>query len=169
MDGERKLVWTAEELGRASFRYLHPLDEGAEARLTPISRVAGMRRAGVNLVRVPPGRRAFPAHRHHAEEEWAYVVSGTAEVRLDGEVHLLGPGGFVAFPPGGPAHSVANPSGTEELVCLMGGENAAAEIVDFTDAGQRLVRAGALLETAAAAGFAPFDFFSRSPLPESTP
>jgi uncharacterized cupin superfamily protein len=163
MGGTRKLVWTGEELSKATFRYRHPLDDEAEVALTPLSRVARLERAGVNLVRVPPGRRAFPAHRHHLEEEWVFVISGTAEVRLDDTMHRLGPGGFVAFPPGGPVHAVRNPSAAEDLVCLTGGENAAAEIVDFPDAGRRLVRGQGLLAAAPSGAFEPFDFFSRSP------
>ena len=161
----RKLVWTAEELGQAGARFLHPLDDDAEAVLVPLSRFTGMQRAGVSIVRVPAGKRAFPVHRHHVEEEWVYVLSGTAGLRMDGETHRLAAGGFAFFPPGGPAHAVENRSG-EELVCLMGGESAPAEVVDFTEAGRRLVRAPGLAEDAPAGSFAPFDFFSRSPLPE---
>jgi hypothetical protein len=51
----------------------------------------------------------------------------------------------------------------------MGGENAPADIIDFADAARRLVRAPATLEAAPAAAFEPFDFYSRTPLPESTP
>jgi uncharacterized cupin superfamily protein len=163
---DRKLVWTAEELAATSFRFCHPLDDGAEAVLTPISRIARLERAGVNLVRVPPGRRAFPVHRHHVEEEWVFILSGTAEITLDAAHHRLGPGAFVAFPPGGPAHAVANPSAEDDLVCLAGGENAPGEIVDFPHAGQRIVRGRDLFEIAAADSFGPFDYFSRTPLPE---
>ena len=169
MRDDRKLVWTAGELADAGFRFRHPLDDEAEAVLTPLSRFTGLQRAGVNLVRVSPGRRAFPAHRHHVEEEWVFVLSGTAAVRIGAEVHPLAPGGFAAFPPGGPAHAVENPSEGEDLVCLMGGENAPADIVDFADAARRLVRASGMLESAPAGAFEPFDFYSRTPLPESTP
>jgi uncharacterized cupin superfamily protein len=164
---DRKLVWTAGELAANSFRFCHPLDDGAEAVLTPMSRIARMERAGVNLVCVPPGRRAFPVHRHHVEEEWVFVLSGTAEITLDAACHRLGPGGFVAFPPGGPAHAVANPSASDDLVVLAGGENAPGEIVDFPKAGRRIVRGRDLFEIAAADSFGPFDYFSKTPLPES--
>ena len=168
MTDERKLVWTAEEIGASAFRFLHPLDDGAEVFLAPLSRITGLERAGVNLVRVPPGRRAFPLHRHHVEEEWVYVLSGSAEVRLDAERHRLGPGGFAVFPPGGPAHAVENPSAEADLVCLTGGENAPGEIVDFPEACRRIVRGRDLFESADTAGFGPFDYFSKSPLPEGT-
>lgn len=169
MAEDRKLVWTAGELAEAGFTFRHPLDDQAEAVLTPLSRIARLQRAGVNLVRVPPGRRAFPAHRHHVEEEWVFVLSGAAAVRTGAEVHPLGPGGFAAFPPGGPAHAVENPSESEELVCLMGGENAPADVVDFADAAGRLVRTPGMLDVAPAGAFEPFDFYSRTPLPESAP
>lgn len=165
---ERKLVWTAEEVEAAAFRFLHPLDDRAEVILAPLSRMAALEHAGVNLVRVSPGRRAFPLHRHHVEEEWVYVLAGTAAVRLDGERHRLGPGGFAVFPPGGPAHAVENPSAETDLVCLTGGENAPAEIVDFPEAGRRIVCGRDLFEIAEAGSFAPFDYFSKSPLPERT-
>jgi uncharacterized cupin superfamily protein len=163
---EHKPVWTAEEVRATEFRFRHPLDDGAEVFLSPLSRITGLERAGVNLVRVPPGRRAFPLHRHHVEEEWVYVVSGIAEVRLDAERRRLGPGGFAVFPPGGPAHAVENPSANAYLVCLMGGENAPGEIVDFPEAGTRIVRGRNLFQIADAGAFGHFDYFSRSPLPE---
>jgi uncharacterized cupin superfamily protein len=165
---ERKLVWTADEIGAATFRFVHPLDDGAEVLLAPLSRMAGLERAGINLIRVPPGRRAFPLHRHHVEEEWVWVVSGTAEVRLDAERHRIGPGGLAVFPPGGPAHAVENPSADTDLVCLTGGENAPGEIVDFPEAGRRIVRGRGLFQIGDADAFSPFDYFSRSPLPERT-
>lgn len=168
MSDERKLVWTAEELAATSFRFLHPLDDNAEAVLTPISRIAQLERAGVNLVRVPPGRRAFPVHRHHVEEEWVYVLAGIAEVRLDDLRHRLGPGAFVAFPPGGPAHAVENASAEDDLLCLAGGENAPGEIVDFPEAERRIVRGRTMFEIAGTEGFAPFDYFSKTPLPEGS-
>ncbi len=168
MPDETKLVWTAEELAATSFRFQHPLDHDAEAVLTPISRVARLQRAGVNLVRVPPKRRAFPVHRHHVEEEWVFILSGTAEIRLDDARRRVGPGDFVAFPPGGPAHAVENPSDTEDLLCLAGGENAPGEIVDFPAAGKRIVRGRGLFEIADAKAFGPFDYFSKTPLPKSS-
>jgi uncharacterized cupin superfamily protein len=167
MTRDRKLVWTAEEISAAGFRFSHPLDDGAEVLLTPLSRIGGLERAGVNMVCVPPGRRAFPLHRHHVEEEWVYVISGTADVRLDAERHRLGPGGFAVFPPGGPAHAVENPSSEADLVCLTGGENARGEIVDFPEAGKRIVRGSGLFEIADAGSFGPFNYFSTTPLPGS--
>ena len=157
-------VLSADEIAAAGFRFGHPLDEEAEVTMSPLSRLAGLGRAGVNLVRVAPGRTAFPLHRHMVEEEWTYVLSGEAEVTLDDAIHRLGPGAFVAFPAGGPPHQVRNP-GDAELVCLMGGEHRPFEAVDFPDHGKRVTRTGAGVEIADADAFEPFDFFARTPRP----
>ena len=105
---QSKLVWQSMDLAATKFTYRHPLVENAEVSLVPLSRLAGLMRAGVNLVEIPPGRQAFAHHRHHVEEEWVYVLSGTATVRLDDETHELAAGGFEAFIPGGAAHSISN-------------------------------------------------------------
>ena len=162
-----RLVLTPDEVAAAGFRFGHPLDQAAEVTMTPLSRLAGLERTGINLVRVAPGRKAFPLHRHLVEEEWTYVLTGEAEVTLGEAVHRLGPGGFVAFPPGGPPHQVANP-GAAELVCLMGGEHRPFDAVDFPEHGKRVTRSGAGTEVGDALSFEPFDFFSRTPLPVGT-
>ena len=167
MTGAPPLLLSAEEVAARGFRFGHPLEEEAEVTMTPLSRLTGLARAGVNLVRVAPGRKAFPLHRHMVEEEWTYVLSGEAEVTLGDAVHRLGAGAFVAFPAGGPPHQVRN-AGDTELVCLMGGEHRAFEAVDFPDHGKRLTRTSAGTEIGAADSFEPFDFFSRTPLPVGT-
>lgn len=163
---ERKLVWTAEEIGAAESCFHDPLDDGAEVFPAPLSRIAGLQRAGINFVRVPPGRRAFPLHRHDVEAEWAYVISGTADTRLGAGHHGPGAGGSAVFPAGGPAHAVEDPSAEAELICLTGGENAPAEIVGVPEALKRIVRGRDMFDVADAKGFAPFGHLSKSPLSE---
>src|ERR687893_2971495 len=48
-----------------------------------------------------------PPHVHTREDEFWYVVDGTFEIRIDDEVHTLGPGGF-AFAPRGTVHNFRN-------------------------------------------------------------
>lgn len=166
MSGPRT-VWTAEETAAAGFDYRHPLDEGARVWIAALSRMSGLARTGVNLIRVAPGARAFPRHRHHVEEEWVFVLEGTATVRIGDAEHRLAPGGFAAFAPGGPAHCVEN-RGEAALLCLTGGESAAAEIVDFPDQGARVVN-GADGPRRLPLEDAPFDFFALTPPPGRRP
>jgi hypothetical protein len=60
---------------------------------------AGGVKLGCPLFRVQPGRSAFPAHRHHANEEAIHVPAGEGILRLDGAEHTVGPG---AAPPADP-------------------------------------------------------------------
>lgn len=159
-----KPVLRAEDVAASGFPFGHPLEEEAEVTVHTLSRLTGLTRTGLNLVRVAPGRKAFPLHRHHVEEEWVYVLQGEAEVTLDDETVTVGPGSFVAFHPGGPAHQVQN-AGTGELVCLMGGETRQMETIDYPEHGKRLTRAGDLVEIGEIDSFETFDFFARTPPP----
>jgi uncharacterized cupin superfamily protein len=106
-----------------------------------LSRAAGMRRVAVNLVFIPPGKESAVFHVHHREEEWVHVLEGRGTVELDDGVHALGPGDFVAFPPGA-GHLVSN-TGSERLLLLEGGEIIPdVEVADFPRLGRRLVRYG---------------------------
>ncbi len=159
------LVLRADEIARAPFDFRHPLDAAAEIRLFGLGRMAGLKKSGVSLAHLDPGRTSFPLHRHHAEEEWIFVLSGTGTLTLDESETPLHPGDFAAFPASGPAHKLVN-SGEETLIYLMGGSVAEVEVVDFPEAGLRLTRRGAgpdmVAETAPADGFEPFDFLARS-------
>jgi len=53
---------------------------------------AGSQKLGCTLYQVPPGKAAFPAHVHHANEEAIYILTGTGTMRLGGEQHPVGPG-----------------------------------------------------------------------------
>lgn len=82
---------------------------------------------------LPAGKRSFPMHTHHVTEEALYVVSGRAKVRTpDGET-AVGPGDYVAFPAGGPAHQLVN-DGSEPLVYLAFSVNVAGvDVVEYPE------------------------------------
>jgi mannose-6-phosphate isomerase-like protein (cupin superfamily) len=79
----------------------------------------------------PPGF-APPLHRHLAEDELFYLLSGTAEFRCDGHVLPAGPGDFVLLPVGlphtflvGPEQplrvlQITTPSGFEDFAAVAG-------------------------------------------------
>jgi mannose-6-phosphate isomerase-like protein (cupin superfamily) len=69
----------------------------------------------VKRIEVSPGRRlSYQRHAHRAEH-W-FVVAGTAEVTLDGEVRALSAGDAVDVPRGS-AHRIAN-TGDEVMVFI---------------------------------------------------
>ena len=69
------------------------------------------------LWELPPGKKSFPLHSHAVTEEALFVISGTAKVRTPDGLTPIGPGDYVSFPAGGPAHQVIN-DGTAPLVYL---------------------------------------------------
>jgi uncharacterized cupin superfamily protein len=93
------------------------------------------------LWELPPGKRSFPMHFHHVTEEALFVVSGTAKVRTpDGETEI-GPGDFVSFFAGGPAHQLVN-DGTEPLVYLGLSAVQGADIVEYPESNKIALSAG---------------------------
>jgi transcriptional regulator with XRE-family HTH domain len=73
---------------------------------------------GAQLLVLPAGRE--PAFRHrHEGEEWATVLAGTAEVRVNGEVHLMREGDSIHFR-AHHDHSYANLSAAPATLLVAG-------------------------------------------------
>ncbi len=88
-----------------------------------------------SLWELPPGKRSFPLHVHHVTEEALFVVSGRGRVRTpDGETEI-GPGDYVSFPAGGPAHQLIN-EGTEPMIYLGLSAVFGVDIVEYPDSGK---------------------------------
>src|SRR4051812_6843603 len=68
----------------------------------------GGEKLSAGLWELPPGKRSFPLHVHHVTEEALFVLSGRGAVRTEEGQTPIGPGDFVSFPPGGPAHQLVN-------------------------------------------------------------
>ena len=65
---------------------------------------------GCSLTIVPPGKRAYPFHRHHVIHEMFYVISGQGEVRIGAERKPIRAGTLIASPAGGEPHQIINTS-----------------------------------------------------------
>src|SRR5215470_11826959 len=97
MPEKQTCLLRAEERGD-EFRFQHPLNEKSEIFGHQLSRRVGLRRAAVNVMRVPPRKESFVYHSHQSEEEWIYVLSGRAVVKIDEHEYEVGPGDFIGFP-----------------------------------------------------------------------
>ena len=122
-------------------RYVHPLDATCDTLGRFVSRASGLKRAGLSVMRLAPGKASFPLHAHQCEEEWVYILEGAATALIGDAAYTVGAGDFVAYPAGGAPHSLRN-DGAADVVYLMGGENLAADIVDFPVLGRRMTRVG---------------------------
>ncbi|MDJ0824389.1 MAG: cupin domain-containing protein [Rhodobacter sp.] len=161
---ETPLVLKAAQIEAAPFDFRHPLDDNAAIRLFALSHLTGMTNTSVSLAHLAPGHCSYPKHRHHAADEWIYLLSGSATLEMDDASHSLGPGDFAAFPAGGPAHKLTN-TGEATLIYLMGGNRAAVEVADFPEQASRLtiVNTGPMpqAEVSPLDAHAPFDYFAR--------
>ena len=79
--------------------------------------LGGLTTLRTGLWQLAPGKKSFPLHRHLVTEEALFVVSGHGKVRTESGETAIGPGDYVAFPSGGPAHQLIN-DGSEPLVYL---------------------------------------------------
>jgi quercetin dioxygenase-like cupin family protein len=58
-----------------------------------------------------------PPHIHTREDEFFYVLDGSFEIRIGGDVHKVGPGGF-AFVPRGTVHNFRNTAETPSRILV---------------------------------------------------
>ena len=105
-----------------------------EATLKQIGRVIGTEKLGCMLTEVAPGKRAFPYHAHHANEEMFVVLEGTGEYRLGAGRHGVRAGDVLAAPAGGPetAHQIIN-TGDVTLKYLAISTKHDPEVVEYPD------------------------------------
>jgi uncharacterized cupin superfamily protein len=154
--GTTNLLLKAAQIEAQKGTFSHPWNPDSEIIGTPLSRVVGLKRTGVSLARIRPGKESYVYHSHQFEEEWVYILSGTGIAEIDGAEYEVGPGDFMAFPTPSVAHHLRN-AGSEDLVYLMGGENREFEIADFPKLGKRMLRR--------ADGMDVFDLMDRKPGP----
>jgi len=108
----------------------------------PLGMAADSKRLGCTFYQVPPGKTAFPAHVHHANEEAVYILSGTGSMRLGDQQHSVGPGDYVALHASGSAHQLFN-TGTGTLEYLAISTMLSPEVVEYPDSGKVSAMVGA--------------------------
>jgi uncharacterized cupin superfamily protein len=81
----------------------------------------GLKRIGIHHERVPPGHRTSYPHAESTEEEFVYVIEGSPDVWIDGELHRLREGEGVVFVPGtGVTHTFINNTDTDVRLMVVG-------------------------------------------------
>lgn len=111
--------------------------ERFEAKMGFIGPRIGASKLGYNITAVPPGKRAFPCHNHHVNEEMVFVLQGTGEVRIGESTYSIRAGDVIALPPGGKeaAHEIINNS-ADELRYLAVSTKLSPEIVEYPNSGK---------------------------------
>ena len=131
----------AADIAAHAQEFSHPWNPNAEMRGTQLARSVGLKRTGVNFIRVPAGKESFVYHSHRYEEEWMYVLAGSGVAFIDDQEFPIAAGDFMGFPTPSVAHLLRN-TGTEDLVYLAGGENREFDVAEFPTLNKRMVRMG---------------------------
>jgi uncharacterized cupin superfamily protein len=96
---------------------------------------------GCSLTVVPPGKRAYPFHRHHVIHEMFYVLSGEGELRIGEERKPIRAGSLIASPAGAEAHQIVNTS-SGELRYLAFSTIGEVDLVEYPDSNKVAGAAG---------------------------
>jgi uncharacterized cupin superfamily protein len=155
MDSDCRQLLRAAEVAKSETVFSHPWNPKSEIYAAWMGRTLGLKRTGVSLVRLMPGKESFVYHAHQFEEEWVYILSGRGQTEIDGKVYEVGGGDFMAFPTPSVAHQLSNPF-DEPVVYLMGGESREFEVADFPGLGKRIVRRGSSADVYNIADAQPF-------------
>lgn len=90
----------------------------------------GLKSIGVNLTQLNPGAQSSLYHRHTAQEEFIYILSGTPTLITDEGEKQLHPGMCAGFTPQGSPHHLINRS-DQEVYYLEIGTRVANDAVTY--------------------------------------
>lgn len=107
-----------------------------------IGRALGLTSLGISVIVLPPGKRAWPFHRHHITEEAFVILSGSGEYRYGKGTYPVKADDVVAAPAGGEAHQLIN-TGSEDLRYLgLSAAHGGVDVVEYPDSGKIGIVAG---------------------------
>jgi uncharacterized cupin superfamily protein len=107
-----------------------------------IGQALGLSGLGAMLHVVPPGKTAFPYHRHHGSDEMFLILSGEGTYRIGDRRLSVKSGDCLGAPAGGEAHQIIN-TGVQPLRYVGFSNNTSADLVEYPDGGNISVRVGA--------------------------
>ena len=103
------------------------------SRMAPLSSAIGLTDIGAIYMEVQPGKRAFPYHLHHGNEELFVILEGEGTYRFEGRDHPVSAGSVCAAPKGpGTAHQLIN-TGAGPLRYLSISTRNDPDIVEYPD------------------------------------
>jgi uncharacterized cupin superfamily protein len=120
--------------GRTSSNYPEPLRSklvGREKR--PIGDALGLKNFGINHVRLPPGARSSLRHWHARQDEFVYVLEGTATLLTNAGKTPVPSGSCAGFPAGdADGHCLLNET-DKDVVYLEIGDRTPGDVVEYPD------------------------------------
>lgn len=122
--------------GTAKTHFLNPNAQRVNKSLGDACGLTGL---GFHIIEVQPGHETTEYHKHYFEDECVFVLSGTATATHGEEDVQIGPGDFLGYAKGGPAHTIVN-TGEEVLRCIVVGQRLSHDVGDYPRKGQRIYR-----------------------------
>jgi uncharacterized cupin superfamily protein len=114
--------------------------EGFRIQQAAVSSQIGAELLAGNVYDVDPGKKLWPYHIHHANEEWLVVLRGRPTVRTPEGERELSEGDVTCFVRGGAgAHGIRNAT-AEPVRVLMLSTRLAPEIIEYPDSDKVLTK-----------------------------
>ncbi|WP_321394455.1 cupin domain-containing protein [Emcibacter sp.] len=103
---------------------------------------SGAQELGCGILRLPPGKRAFPEHYHMANEEAIYILKGEGTHLCGGKEQIVREGTFISLPRGEEhSHQMYNHTDRDlEYLCFSTMKE--PEVVLYPNTGKMAVLAG---------------------------
>lgn len=143
MSDDTYLVTKAQIAAMAGQPKAHFLNENARSTNKSLGDLTGLTGFGFHIHEVEPGRDTTEHHLHYGEDECVYVLSGEGTAQVGDESFAVSEGDFLGYRKGGKAHSITN-TGSTPLRCIVVGERAPSDTVDYPAQGKRMFRAPGL-------------------------
>ena len=114
--------------------YPEPFASQMKGRIKqPLGDLFGLANFGVNLTTVEPGGVSALRHEHSKQDEFIYILSGTAILRLGDNEQVMTAGDCIGFKAGSPlGHQLLNRS-AEEVVYLEVGDRTPGDAVTYPE------------------------------------
>ncbi len=110
--------------------HLHQFNVDAIRLTRTLGVLAELTDIGIHLIRLQPGNDSTQFHHHDADEEFIYVLEGSAIAWIGDSQFRVDAGDFMGFPTPSPGHSLHNDS-EHDLLYLVGGERNQADVVHY--------------------------------------
>lgn len=106
------------------------------AERAPVSTEIGAKNLGYAVIRLAPGKRAWPYHSHHVIEEMFFVLKGQGTLRHADQEYPIKEGDFICSPadPQQP-HQIIN-SSDDELTYIALSTQELADVMLYPDSGK---------------------------------
>lgn len=122
----------------------HQRGENYAAKFQLISKTVGANKLGYRVTTLPPGKKAWPYHHHHVNEEMFFILEGEGILRYDDKMYPIKKGDFISAVAGDvhTGHQIINNS-NRDLIYLCVSTMMEPEICEYPDSKKVMALVGA--------------------------